>query len=208
MIKAVLFDFDGVLTTDATGSESICKYISIEAGIEYTLLLNTYRQYNRDLLYGFKTHVDIWEEFCQSLGIKIDIRFLHDSFISTPIDVEMEELVFKLKKSGYIIGMITDNKKDRIDAIVEYKKWNRLFDAITISACVGSAKSSEIIFSKTLSDITLKADECVFIDNNHKNLTIPESMGMNTIYFDDIKRDMTALENSLIELGIKMQKSF
>jgi len=33
-------------------------------------------------------------------------------------------------------------------------------------------------------------------------------MGMNTIYFDDIKRDMTALENSLIELGIKMQKSF
>ena len=44
MIKAVLFDFDGVLTTDATGSESICKYISIEAGIEYTLLLNTYRQ--------------------------------------------------------------------------------------------------------------------------------------------------------------------
>jgi len=73
---------------------------------------------------------------------------------------------------------------------------------------VGSAKSSEIIFSKTLSDITLKADECVFIDNNHKNLTIPESMGMNTIYFDDIKRDMTALENSLIELGIKMQKSF
>lgn len=34
MIKAVLFDFDGVLTTDATGSQSICNYICKETGVD------------------------------------------------------------------------------------------------------------------------------------------------------------------------------
>ena len=34
MIKAVLFDFDGVLTTDATGSESILNYICKKTGLD------------------------------------------------------------------------------------------------------------------------------------------------------------------------------
>ncbi|NOW05387.1 hypothetical protein [Clostridium beijerinckii] len=33
MIKAILFDFDGVLTADATGSLSICKYICKKTGL-------------------------------------------------------------------------------------------------------------------------------------------------------------------------------
>lgn len=38
MIKAILFDFDGVLTTDRTGSLSICNYICKKTGIDLELL--------------------------------------------------------------------------------------------------------------------------------------------------------------------------
>ncbi|NOW90048.1 beta-phosphoglucomutase-like phosphatase (HAD superfamily) [Clostridium beijerinckii] len=34
MIKAILFDFDGVLTTDATGSLWICNYICKKTGLD------------------------------------------------------------------------------------------------------------------------------------------------------------------------------
>lgn len=33
MIKAILFDFDGVLMIDATGSQSICNYICKKTGL-------------------------------------------------------------------------------------------------------------------------------------------------------------------------------
>ena len=40
MIKAVLFDFDGVLTTDATGSQSIMNYIGSNRGKIYASILD------------------------------------------------------------------------------------------------------------------------------------------------------------------------
>lgn len=44
MIKAVLFDFDGVLTTDATGSQSICNYICKETGVDSELFKREYKK--------------------------------------------------------------------------------------------------------------------------------------------------------------------
>ena len=76
MIKAVLFDYDGVLTTDKTGSYSICKYISSTANIDYELFSNEYRKYNEDLLIGKVKHEDIWKDLCKALGKEINIRYL------------------------------------------------------------------------------------------------------------------------------------
>jgi putative hydrolase of the HAD superfamily len=42
MIKAILFDFDMVLTTDGSGSQSICEYISKKTGIDLELFKKEY----------------------------------------------------------------------------------------------------------------------------------------------------------------------
>ncbi len=52
MIKAILFDFDGVLTIDKTGSQSIIKYLARITGISKDALKREYYKYNKDLLYG------------------------------------------------------------------------------------------------------------------------------------------------------------
>lgn len=38
MIKAILFDFDGVLTIDKTGSQSIIKFIADKSGIPLDII--------------------------------------------------------------------------------------------------------------------------------------------------------------------------
>ena len=42
MIKSILFDFDGVLTTDATGSLSICNYICNKTGLDIEIFEKEY----------------------------------------------------------------------------------------------------------------------------------------------------------------------
>lgn len=203
MTKAVLFDFDGVLTTDSTGSLTICKYISAVTGVEFTSFCSEYRKYNRDLLCGRKTHAEIWRELCQQIGTDIPYHVLIDSFRYTPLDTQMVELACRLKKHGYKVGIITDNKKDRIECIIETYGWDTLFDVVVVSADIGSGKDEEIIFRRALEKLHLSAEECLFIDNQKKNLMVPQSMGMKTIYYNHEIRDFDTLLSNLRDIGIE-----
>ena len=204
MIKAILFDFDSVLTTDETGSRSICNYICNKMGLDIEIFKKEYYKYNDDLLYGKINHENIWGTLCAGINTKIDINILYESFKNTPIDSRMIEIVDELKQQNYKIGMVTDNKKDRIDDIVKYYDWNKIFDAITISAEVGSGKDYNETFMKTMNCLNVNADECVFIDNQEKNLIAPKSMGMNVIYFDHMKRNYEKLIKEFKRLSIML----
>lgn len=59
MIKAILFDFDGVLTIDKAGSTTITNYISQKTGISLDLVKSCYYKYNKRLLYGEISHEDM-----------------------------------------------------------------------------------------------------------------------------------------------------
>ena len=201
-IKAIFFDFDGVLTTDVTGSTSICNYISKTTNIDLEIFKKEYYKYNHDLLYGKTTHNEIWQQLCNNLNKQIDISILKESFINTPMDKQMLSIAKSLKANGYRIGMITDNKIDRINCIIDYLNLQDLFDNITISASIGSGKETSEIFTKAIDSLQINANECVFIDNQEKNLVIPKQMGFECIYFDHQKRNFDELKDELYKINV------
>ena len=196
MVKAVLFDFDGVLTIDKTGSTTITNYIASTCGIPLEDVKHSYYQFNKRLLSGETTHQEIWQDFCKSLKQDIDYDVLLDSFRFTRLDERMIALV-KALKERYLIGMVTDNKHDRISTILDYRGLEPYFDVVAVSACVHSGKESRGIFEYALNTLNVSACECVFIDNTEKNLVVPEQMGMSTILFDDADRDFDAFAREL-----------
>jgi len=203
MIKAVLFDFDGVLTLDETGSQSICNYICQATGVDKNLFRNEYRKYNSDLSTGKLKHEDIWGKICNEISYQIDIKTLYDSFINTPINNKMFDLVQQLKVKKYKIGMVTDNKADRIRSLVEFYHWHTVFDSIAVSASVGSGKDHEEIFNWIFDKLSVSPSECVFIDNKKENLIIPKSMGVTTIFFGHNANDITSLISELTLAEVK-----
>lgn len=109
---------------------------------------------------------------------------------------QMASLVVLLQ-SEYLIGMVTDNKCDRINTILEYRGLNEYFDAVAISANLHSGKDSHSIFEYILGVLNVSASECLFIDNTEKNLVVPRKMGMATILYDDDNRDYDLFINDL-----------
>lgn len=200
--KAVLFDYDGVLTTDKSGSLTTNTYISKITGIDYAAIDKAIRPYNERLLKGQLTHLDIWDDVCAKLNTKTDFKVLDAAFKSTPLNNDMLSLARKLKKQ-YKVGIITDNKKDRIDCLRVYQNLDEIFDPIIVSAEVGFNKLSEDIFMYAVNYLQLKPAECVFIDNTRENLEAPKMLGMATIYHDDKVNDVSLIEKILqIDLGI------
>jgi HAD superfamily hydrolase (TIGR01509 family) len=195
-IKAVLFDFDGVLTVDKTGSLTTTRYLSERTGIELSKVQSVFRRFNNDLTIGKTTHEQIWEQICHGLGKTLSIGLLKEAFESTPLNERMLELAKELR-SRYAVGIITDNKKDRIDHLRTMHKLDSLFDPIAVSAEFGAGKENPEIFSEVLRRLSITPQECIFVDNSRKNLIAPGSLGIKTIYFDEASQDFNALLTAL-----------
>ena len=198
-MKAILLDFDGVLTIDKYGSDSILRYLAENTPISIDILKKEYYKINRGLLNGEYTHKEIWSDYCTNVGYDIDFQVLINSFINTPLDWDMISLVRELKNK-YKIGMITDNKVDRITEILKYHNLTDLFDTVTISAECKCGKSDRKIFDITLESLGVNPNDCVFVDNTQKNLVVPQELEIRTILFDDEKRNIDELKKQLYKL--------
>ena len=195
-IRAVLFDFDGVLTTDKTGSLTTTRYLSERTGIELSIVQAAFRRFNKDLTLGRTTHAAVWGDICADLGRAVGLDLLEAAFESTPMSEPMLTVARRLR-SRYAVGIVTDNKKDRIDALKRLHDLPRLFDPIVVSSEVGLGKDNPGIFLGALRLLRVKPEECIFIDNSKGNLVAPNAIGMKTIHFDDEKQDFKALLTGL-----------
>lgn len=192
LIKAVFFDFDGVLTRDKTGSLTTLRYLSEQTGIDYVRIRGAFKPHNAGLIAGTTTHEAIWPSVCRELNCTIDLALLRKAFESTPLNDGMFRLARKLRKH-LSVGIITDNKKDRIDHLKHYARLTSIFDPIVVSAEVGSGKRSTPIFERALAYLNITPGECVFIDNTPENLDVPNALGMGTIYFNDEQNNLGQL---------------
>ena len=206
LISAIFFDYDGVLTTDKTGSLTTCRYVSRAMGIEVSAVLAAFRSHNEELTLGITTHVEIWPTICHTLGREVSITLLREAFESTPMNIGMFSLARSLK-GKYSLGIITDNKKDRIDHLKSFQRLELLFDPIVVSSEVGSSKQSIEIFRGAAKYLNLEPETCVFIDNNRANLLAPSALGMQTIFHDDEKNDIAGLAKALLALGVVVENA-
>lgn len=201
MVKAIFFDFDGVLTDFECGSSNVCHNLSEKTGISEAKLLSCYDKHARDLYIKAISHKEIWDDFCKCAGKKIDISLLDYAFRNIPMNEKMLDLAKKLRKN-YKVGIITDNTKERFSAIIDEFKLPEKFDVIILSADVGATKKDERIFRAAIDALKLKPQECVFIDNNARNLEVPKRMGFKTIFWDFEKKDFGLLNNELSAFGV------
>jgi FMN phosphatase YigB (HAD superfamily) len=203
VIKAIFFDYDGVLTTDKTGSLTTNRYLSKMAAVEYEAVRKAFSKYNQELLVGKITHREIWDAVCEAMHCKIDFSLLEQAFLSTPANGAMLALARRLKPQ-YALGIITDNKKDRIDCVRTSQGLDALFNPIVVSAEFGSGKDSPAVFEYALRCLDIRPEESLFIDNNPENLIAPKALGMGVILHDeenDVGKLVTVLaEEFLIRL--------
>jgi FMN phosphatase YigB (HAD superfamily) len=203
VIKAVFFDYDGVLTKDTTGTSTTCRYLSERTGIPYESLRRAFEVRGGDVRVGKLTRADTWPEICKMLGRDIALTHLTKAYESTPLNDEMFDLARSLR-GRYTVGIITDNSRDRFDHLKLYQRLPELFAPIVVSAEVGCTKSGEAIFHGALAAAGVDAGNALFIDNTRSNLELAEMLGMKAVYFDDASKDVTALISRLAdEYGVK-----
>ncbi|MBS0319615.1 MAG: HAD hydrolase-like protein [Proteobacteria bacterium] len=200
-IKAIFFDFDGVLTTDRTGSLTTARHLARTAGVDVDVVRAALATHNEALTLGHLRYADIWPEFCATIGRQLALDALEAAFASTPLNGPMLRLARSLRPS-FRVGIITDNKAERIDTLRRLHALDEWFEPIVVSAEVGHDKRGPAIFEYALQRARVAATQAVFIDNQADNLIVPAAMGMRTILHDDSRHDMQALIGNLERCGV------
>ena len=199
VIKAIFFDFDGVLTTDDRGSVTTSKNLCARyPHLSFDDVLACYRKDIDCINVGACTMREVWKRMCAELKITDDYAVFQKILRTVPMNESMLTLARSLKPN-YVLGIITSNSEERIELITADLKLNELFDPIIVSAVLKSTKKdgATAIFDAALAAAGCRADEAVFIDNQEKCLEIPATMGFKTYFHDDTKNDMAALRRAL-----------
>ena len=183
MIKAVIFDFGGVI------------------GLEgyWTWIEQTLPDYSKEYFSKLADDVDrgdITEEnFVGILAektLKTKNQVRDEVFDSVRIDTVLLELISGLRKE-YKTGLLTNFVNEWMLKILETHALNRYFDSIVISSQERLIKPDPRIFHKMLVSLSVRPHEAVFVDDREPNIKGANDLGMKGLLYlnaDKLRADL------------------
>lgn len=108
-------------------------------------------------------------------------------FFHLPFIEGMPELVADIKKSGakvYLLSNVSIGFAEQYHRVPQFVDLFSRFDGLVFSGPLGIIKPNAEIFHHLLNRYDLQADECIFIDDNEKNIAGAESVGIHGYLFD------------------------
>lgn len=192
MIKAIIFDFAGVVAT-----ESFMIWLS-----ENITDFEKTKQFYLDLSYEVDSGKITASEFSQVLGEKSGKppeNVWPEIFDKIVINDSMVNLIKNLKKK-YKVGLLTNHITEWITYIIDSHKLSPLFDEIVISSKEKFIKPDQKIFKIMLERLQVDAPESVFIDDRQINVEGAKKIGMQGLLYTADEE----LEQDLLKLGVKL----
>ncbi|MHB1864920.1 MAG: HAD family hydrolase [Candidatus Saccharimonadales bacterium] len=189
MVKAIIFDFFGVIRRDEY--HNWLESHGLKRGGKLDNL-------SKDMDKGITTVDEFFEELSRFSGIaatKIKQEFLEGS-----IDKRLVNLIINLKEH-YKIGLLSNASSIYIRTILRKTGIADLFDQIIISSEIGYIKPSNKIFDLAINKLEVRPSEAIFIDDNASFCKAAEALGIKSINFVSYKE----LIINLKEMGIMVE---
>lgn len=177
MIKAIIFDINGVLVTDKTPSlHHVSKIMDEHADFDRNIgKLNS----------GKMTARNFWAKFIGSTREKV--RPLKD------IMVLLEEL-----KRKYQLYALSNSTGEAAAMKLEDYGLSKYFSEVFTSYEIGHTKPSLEIFRHVLNSTGFKPEECLFLDDLKENTASARILGMETL----LVTEQTNIRDELECLGL------
>ena len=206
MIRAVISDFGGVLTTPLI--ESFLAYQD-ESGVRFEDLGKAMmRVAERDgehplfeLEKGRITEAEFLGAIEAELGEEVKLGSLRETYFAHLHPNEpMIRYMRELRDRGLRMALLTNNVREwephwrsKLPDIDE------IFEVVVDSAFVGMRKPDPAIYELTLERLGdgFRPEECVFVDDTNVNCDAAAALGMRTVRFRDADQAVAELEGIL-----------
>jgi HAD superfamily hydrolase (TIGR01509 family) len=196
MIKAVVFDFDGMVF-DAGGYFS--TKLEEELGLDNGETQEFFKNELKDCQRGEMDMQDIVENEYFSLwgwdrGFE---EFCDFWFNDGEIEPQMIALIERLKKQGIKTILLTNNEKYRLEYLINEYDLDELFDHIVLPYEIGAIKPEKEVFEHLLTLTKLSAGEILICDDSEKRVDGAADLGFTTLVCQDSNECAKAIREEL-----------
>lgn len=189
MIKAILFDVDGVVLFPRD------KYFSQrlkEEGYEIDEdIINQFfkKQYKQIVIGKADLKEEVSKEF-HNWGWRRTVEELLDFWFSYENKPNQKVIDFaqELRQKGIKCYLVSDHSKYREQDLLHNVGLAQYFDGAFFSASLGYTKEEKEYYEQVLNSLNLTPEEVVFIDDDSKNVEIARQALPNIIHFVSLEK--------------------
>lgn len=188
MIKAIIFDCFGVLTTDTWRAfvDSLPPEVSSERA----------RELNRQLDSGFINHQEFKEQIFELTGRQpIEVEKLLDNEIVK--NAQLLDYIRDLKERGYKIGLLSNISSNWIRSTLLTEAEAELFDEMVLSYEVGMTKPDRRVYLLICERLRVSTHEAVMIDDIAGYCEAAHTEGLSAVTYEDNAQLKAELEKIL-----------
>ncbi len=210
MIKNIVFDMGNVLIC-YDPEKTLRKYTDNEVDIKQILDKFYKSELYRDTDRGLKTHAEVIDiispEISDSAVKLLRKLYVEENFGRTnmPAAQGMYELISELNSNGYGTYLLSNAGYDFYD----YSKYIPAISILkggVVSCDIHILKPERGIYLSLLKKYSLKADECLFIDDLEENAEGARRCGMDAICYSSFKDGVDSLRHSLVLKGVNIKE--
>lgn len=191
MIRAIIFDFGGVLQKKEINRDLITILANI-IDVTPDSIKPLWNKHHDDLLTGNLTSKEFIGVLADELNYQYNVNEIYSkwaekiSITKSSINHNLINYIRTLRQKYkvYVLSNMIDLAEED-EALTRLK---RQFDGYFTSYRLGSRKPQPEIFRKLLAEINLKPDECIFVDDNKKNIIASVSLGFHSIQYESAKK--------------------
>lgn len=198
MIKAVIFDWGGVLIEDP--SMALRQHCAEKLGVPVGKFCEVFEPYQDAFHRGQISEAELWREVCGKLGVDAPTGgFLWKEAFREAYapSEEVFGLAESLRKRGYKTGFLSNTEKPSVEFFRQ--QGHDMFDVEVFSCEEGMAKPDEEIYLRMVERLGTRPEECVFIDDKEEYIKGAGRAGLMGIVFSSFRKTIKELE----KLGVR-----
>lgn len=195
MIKAIIFDYNGVITNHGD-FESFLAEKAVKTNRNASEIQQMVRQHWDLAKIGAANSELLWIMVADYF--RGDIQELRQEWLVWfGVRKDLLSLITTLR-TRYKTALLTNIVRDWFEQVKKEQHLDKYFDYIVSSYEVRAAKPDPVIFGYLLRQAGLPAGECIFIDDQEKNTKAAQKLGFKVILFESVKK----LKGKLAEYGV------
>ena len=198
MIRAVLFDFGGVIAEEGFyhGLRAIAAHDGLDPDAFFRLAEDTIHE--TGYVTGRIAEHAYWDAVRERTGLRGEDAYLREEILSRfVVRPEMLSHADRIRASGRTVCILSD-QTDWLEELERRAHFSGHFDRVFNSYVLHKSKRDASVFTDVCAALSLQPGEALFIDDNINNIRRASVAGLQTMHFTD----PASFPGALVRLGI------
>ena len=194
MIRAVVFDFGGVLAEEGfrEGMKAIGKGKGLDPDNFYRIASDLV--YQTGYIIGKTDEHSYWNALREKTGVKgEDEEFREEILKRFKLRPEMIKGAEKIKSSGLTSAILSD-QTNWLDELDQKTPFHHHFDYVFNSFHLKKTKKDPSLFIDVCAALGVRPEEALFVDDNLENIKRAKGKGLRTIHFSGVSEFLVEIK--------------